>query len=202
MLDKVHDDGQVQVWHGDCAEFLDSTQCPEQIDAVLTDPPYDDRTHTGARTNAKSGPDLVTFDSLSLESLKDVLCMIGEHHPAWVVMTCAISHAADLERVYANDPAIPDGLRYVRTGAFVKSNPMPQMTGDRPSQGFEAVAHLYGRPGKMAWNGGGHSGVYQFPVARGLHPTQKPDGLAQQWLQWFTDPGDLVLDPFGGSGWM
>ena len=33
-----------------------------------------------------------------------------------------------------------------------------------------------------------------------LHPTQKPVGLMRWILEMFTQPGDLVLDPYMGSG--
>ena len=32
------------------------------------------------------------------------------------------------------------------------------------------------------------------------HPTEKPTALMQHWIRNSTDPGDLVLDPFAGSG--
>ena len=33
-----------------------------------------------------------------------------------------------------------------------------------------------------------------------LHPTQKPTGIFTPLLEAFTKPGDVVLDPFAGSG--
>ena len=33
-----------------------------------------------------------------------------------------------------------------------------------------------------------------------MHPTQKPIALIEQLLSQFTDLGDVVLDPFMGSG--
>jgi len=32
------------------------------------------------------------------------------------------------------------------------------------------------------------------------HPTEKPVALLQRWIELTTDPGDLVIDPFMGSG--
>ncbi len=32
------------------------------------------------------------------------------------------------------------------------------------------------------------------------HPTEKPIALVRQWIAQFTDVGDLILDPFMGSG--
>ena len=48
--------------------------------------------------------------------------------------------------------------------------------------------------------------VWRFPAAGrgektfGKHPTQKPVALIERCLRASTNPGDLVLDPFAGSG--
>ena len=36
--------------------------------------------------------------------------------------------------------------------------------------------------------------------ANGKHPSQKPIGLMEKIVSFFTKPGDLILDPFAGSG--
>ena len=33
-----------------------------------------------------------------------------------------------------------------------------------------------------------------------VHPTQKPVGLLEQIILEFTEPGDIILDLYGGSG--
>jgi len=33
------------------------------------------------------------------------------------------------------------------------------------------------------------------------HPCQKQDWLALKYIQIFSNPGDIIVDPFGGSGW-
>jgi DNA modification methylase len=43
----------------------------------------------------------------------------------------------------------------------------------------------------------------EHPSATGksrIHPTEKPVGLLRYLIALFSHPGDLVLDPFGGSG--
>lgn len=102
-------------------------------------------------------------------------------------------HAADLYR----DP--PDGLEAIRIGAWVKRNPCPQFTGDRPGQGWEAVILLH-PPGRKKWSGGGKAATWTSTVSHGLHPTEKPLYLISEWVRLFTDPGETILDPFMGSG--
>lgn len=40
----------------------------------------------------------------------------------------------------------------------------------------------------------------KFLTEVGLHPTQKPVALFEYLIRTYTRPGDLVVDPFGGSG--
>lgn len=52
------------------------------------------------------------------------------------------------------------------------------------------------------WQGGkSKSNVLEYPKDRGgLHPTQKPLALIEDLVQTFSNPGDVVLDSFMGSG--
>ena len=48
-------------------------------------------------------------------------------------------------------------------------------------------------------------GVYEFPILHGKervgnHPTQKPVELFKQLINKHSNPGDIVLDPFSGTG--
>lgn len=45
-----------------------------------------------------------------------------------------------------------------------------------------------------------HGMIRENGEPRGIHPTQKPIGVMQWVLELCTKPGDLVLDPFCGSG--
>jgi site-specific DNA-methyltransferase (adenine-specific) len=135
---------------------------------------------------------------MSVEESAAAFSAMGRVARRWVVANVALEHAAAL----AESP--PDGLKAVRTGAWVKIGPTPQMTGDRPAQGFEAIAILHADgegSARMWWNGGGRAAVYHFQAEmRGVYPTQKPEPLVSRLLHDFADPGDDVLDPFCGSG--
>ncbi len=61
----------------------------------------------------------------------------------------------------------------------------------------------YDKPAKLfkwMWNGLTRKGKRDVEGVSRVHPTQKPVGLHVEILQEFTDEGDLVLDPFLGSG--
>jgi site-specific DNA-methyltransferase (adenine-specific) len=44
------------------------------------------------------------------------------------------------------------------------------------------------------------SSVQSFNTETGLHPTQKPQKLFEYLVMTYTNEGDIVCDPFGGSG--
>ena len=94
----------------------------------------------------------------------------------------------------------------MRLGAGVRSNPRPQMSGDRPALGIDPILIEWADSKRSEWNGGGKAGVWKSPAARWdtggkqTHPTQKPLSLMRDLLGDFSDPGDLVCDPFAGSG--
>jgi site-specific DNA-methyltransferase (adenine-specific) len=93
------------------------------------------------------------------------------------------------------------GPSFVRTMVWVKTDPMPQMTGDRPAHGFEVMALAHDK-GRKRWNGGGAPGNYVGHRGDGKrgHPTQKPDWLMERLVRDFTNEGETILDPFAGSG--
>jgi site-specific DNA-methyltransferase (adenine-specific) len=183
--------GNATLYLGDCREILPTLP---KVDAVITDPPYAEKTHKGALTNKGSGAgvQLVTFAALDDDGFLAVMesCLAAAN--GWVIATCDYRHAA---LMYQHK-------RFVRLGAWVKPNPMPQISGDRPGQGFEAVLVLHSGGRTKMWNRGGGAGVWTFPTEGGGTevPTQKPVGLASAFVSDFTAHGETVCDPFMGSG--
>lgn len=197
-----YQDDKVTLHHGDCREVM-ASMADESVAAVLTDPPYTDRTHKGARTNSTKAPaggralsgEGVGFASITDEGLRAALTECGRITRGWVVATLAYQHA------FAFDAEPPSGLRCLRLGVWVKTNPMPQISADRPGQGWESIAYMHRDDRKSAWNGGGRSGNYVTKVQQGEgHPTAKPLSMLCDWVRNFTEPGDTVFDPFAGSG--
>lgn len=183
--------GDAVLYLGDCREVLPTLS---GVDVVITDPPYAANTHEQAKTNKGKGygVKLVTFAALTDEDFRGVVSACLAAADGWVVMTCDYRHAA----------LFYDAPEFVRLGAWVKPNPMPQISGDRPGQGFEAVLILHSGRRRKAWARGGGAGVWTVPTHGGGSevPTQKPLALASAFVADFTTPGELVCDPFTGSG--
>ena len=182
--------GNATLYCGDCMEILRSAILGNYVvDHIITDPPYGEQTHKGARTGTEKDI-LINFDSIDDEYFMEFCGLSTALAQRWVVMTCEWRHAAKLEE---------SGLPLIRLGVWHKPNGAPQFTGDRPGTGWEAVAMLH-RKGKKRWNGGGHHAVWTYNKVETEHPTGKPLALLRKWVQQFTDKGEVVCDPFMGSG--
>jgi site-specific DNA-methyltransferase (adenine-specific) len=179
---------------GDCTLFHDDAfalmPTLGEVDCIITDPPYNPKTHKGARSAKSLAASQIDFDSLSEAQFVEFCANAVAQARRWVVMSCAWQHAALLENT---------GVPLVRLGIWHKPNGAPQFSGDRPGTGWEAIAILH-REGRKRWNGGGHHAVWVCNVEHGAHPAQKPLKLVMDWVAKFSEPGELVLDPFMGSG--
>jgi len=99
----------------------------------------------------------------------------------------------------------PHGLVHRRSCIWVKPDSVPQFNGDGPGHGYECFEVLHAKR-RSRWNGGGRRGVFTYPCNGGDrrpdedHPTPKPIALMLELVELFTDPDDLIIDPFAGSG--
>lgn len=182
----------IAIFHADCRDILPQLE-PGSVDLVLTDPPYGETTHQGARTG-RGDIKLVNFNAITVETLTQLLEQLAITCRAWFVATMEWRHIAYLEQ----NP--PIDWRFVRFGIWVKPNGMPQYSGDRPATGWEGIVFLHKLGGRMYWNGRGRSSVFIENKVNTEHPTGKPLPLFSELTSLFSNPTDLILDPFMGSG--
>lgn len=168
-------------------------------DHVITDPPYCDHVHAHHRTSkVKGGRANVQIEFPPFDSFDRAVTAIktAQVVERWVLIF------TDHETVSEWKDALAfGGLRYFRTGTWHKPDATPQLTGDRPGQATEAVIVGHSET-RSRWNGGGLPAFWSYPTRDGatrIHQTQKPIALLERLLEQFTDPGELVLDPFAGS---
>lgn len=68
----------------------------------------------------------------------------------------------------------------------------------------EAIVAAWCGSGHSRWNGGGRRNLFRHMTNQsdrhGVHPTEKPVSLMRELIGLFSDPGNLVCDPFAGSG--
>ena len=180
----------------------------ETCDHVISDPPYSEHVHAkqwiGAALTSEGRPRVSTaFKELGFASITDaekteLISALAKRVARWILVF------ADLEGISGwRTAALGSGMDYVRACIWDKIDGAPQFTGDRPASGAEAIVCIH-RKGKKRWNCGGRRGVFNYAVNgdRGSkpHPSTKPLPLMLDLVEAFTDPGDLVWDPYCGSG--
>lgn len=180
---------------GYCREVL--ATLPEKcVDHVVTDPPYEAEAHTLQR-RVKRGvqAEPLSFEPLSFELRSESAAHVARLAHRWALVFCQCEASQAWRQ--ALEPLV-----YRRTAVWVKPDAMPQYSGDRPGMGYESIVVCHA-PGKSRWNGGGRTGVFVHNKNSGgkhWHETQKPLPLMLELVELFTDPGDVILDPFCGSG--
>jgi site-specific DNA-methyltransferase (adenine-specific) len=195
-MEPYYSDDLVTLYLGDCREVLASLE-DRSVDCVITDPPYDNRTHSMARTNKGRGHGnrAIDFECFDQAAQTALFTELGRVTRRWVVSTLPTSAA------FQFDLEPPPGLRCLRVGVWLKKSPMPQISADRPGMGWEPIVYMHRDDEKPTWNGGGKAGNYYLSSVSGTgHPTSKPLGMVADWVRHFTNAGQTVLDPFAGSG--
>ena len=200
--------------HGDCTEVLPTLGA---VTHCISDPPYEADAHTKARRTLKGGgsqlarkfevrridaPIGIDFSAMDPATRAALATYCGEHVERWSMAFCQIEAVGTWRAAFE-----AAHLDWVRGMFWHKPNGSPQFTGDRPAQAGECIALAHPKR-KKRWNGGGSRGFFEFNLEHATgggegpneHPTMKPLALMLRLVELFTDPGDLVLDPFAGSG--
>lgn len=202
-----YEDSAVTLYHGDCREVLPQL---EPVEHVITDPPYEAEAHTQARrvkrgfevgtarTKHEMRVEVLPFPAITEEERHFVATEIGRLAQRWALVFCQAEAAGAWE-----DSLVLAGLARKRWCVWVKPDGQPQFSGDRPGVGYETIVACHA-PGRSRWNGGGKVGVFTHIKNDGKgqapHPTTKPEPLMSELVTLFTDQGETILDPFGGSG--
>lgn len=203
MSEPYYADESVSLYHGDALEILQSLAF--EAAAIITDPPY----ASGARTEATKGSSGamlrgVRWASKPIEN--DQMTTTGF---VWLIR----------EVCYAVRPHLIDGGSLL---AFIDWRQWPNLVGaiestnlrvngmvvwDKQSYGLgngfraqhELICHASKGTPRIASRATGNI-LAAKRVANDDHPSPKPVALMQRLLEVVTEPGELVVDPFMGSG--
>lgn len=194
-------DGRVKLLLGDSRELLPTVGA---VDHFIFDPPYEAHMHAakkgsrGIRTDGYASPSAVDFASIDGTREWAVPAM-AQMCSGWFLAFCTP------EGIAAWRDAIEAAhMRYKRACFWFKPDGAPQFNGQGPAMAVEAFVTAWCGEGHSRWNGGGRRNMFQHQTNQsdrhGVHPTEKPVSLISELVGLFSNPNDLVADPFLGSG--
>lgn len=199
-------DGRVTLHAGDCLDVLAGMEA-KSVDCVCADPPYEKHMHVGKaetehpRKIRNDGyVEMKTLDFESIEPIRGAVAkQIVRICNGWALVFCTPEGIAPWRDAFE-----AAGGRYKRACFWHKPDSAPQFNGQGPAMAVEAFVAVWCGKGHSRWNGGGKRNVWTYgtnaPFRDGRHPTEKPVDLIAALLADFTQPDDLVVDPFMGSG--
>lgn len=205
--------------HGDCRVVL-QTLAAESVDLVIADPPYflsDGGTtcRGGARACVDKGEwdkqcqTLEEIDTFNMEWLREVRRVLQPNGTIFVLGTRHNIHsvATVIQKL---------GLRPICDIAWIKPNPPPNLSCRQFTESFELIVwaarsakskHVFNdyamrdladrKQMRTDWR---IARASKCEMWAGRYPTQKPEALMERMVLAASRPGDLVLDPFIGSG--
>ena len=212
-----------QILHGDCIEILESL--PENsVDLIFADPPYNLQLRNDLYRPNMTKVDAVTdgwdrfdsfaeYDEFTLKWLSASRRVLNENGTIWVIGT--------YHNIYRVGTVMQDLHFWILNDiVFIKSNPMPNFRGVRFTNAHETLIWAQKKKGaKYTFNHQSMKALnddlqmrsdWYMPIATGkerikmngkkAHSTQKPEALLYRIITASSNPGDVILDPFFGSG--
>jgi modification methylase len=208
---------------GDCIEHMNAL--PEgSVDLIFADPPYNLQLEQGLTRPDQSRVDAVDDDWDKFDSFAhyDVFTR------AWLMAARrllkpdgAIWVIGSYHNIFRVGATLQD-LDYWLLNDVIwrKANPMPNFRGTRFTNAHETLIWAArGRKSRVTFNYESLKAANEetqmrsdwlFPICSGgerlkdgddkVHPTQKPEALLHRIIAATTRPGDVVLDPFFGTG--
>ncbi|GAD56502.1 site-specific DNA-methyltransferase [Limimaricola cinnabarinus] len=212
------------VLSGDCVAQMRKLP-DESVDLVFADPPYNLQLKGELMRPDNSRVDAVdddwdsfdsfkTYDTFTRAWLKQARRVLKPHGGIWVIGSYhnVFRLGAELQN---------QGFWILNDVVWRKSNPMPNFRGKRLTNAHETLIWASKSEGaKYTFNYEAlkalNEGVqmrsdWVLPICTGnerlkdengqkAHPTQKPESLLHRVILGTTNPGDVILDPFFGTG--
>lgn len=199
-----------KILHKDCLEGLRAL--PEQsVDLIFTDPPYYQYRAKNVK-GLKNHKDVVTefeFDEYTseeeyLEFLEEILkeCYRVCKDGGSGYLFCGDDFVS-----YINKLVVKAGFQFRKVIHWHKTNPFPAIyTRKMYSNSMELIVH-FSKGSPKTWNHKEVNKMHNFietPICMGkerkAHKTQKPLKVCTPFIEISSNEGDMVLDPFMGSG--
>lgn len=216
-------DSRNKIHHGDTVEFL-RTLPDESAQLIIADPPYNLGKDFGIGKKYKKVSEWLKWSKEWIDECSRILTpegnlfIYGIHH-----YSCYIQcHLYEIDMIYRRQIIwyYENGWSRYTNGPASHYEPLLWFAHSKesiyhpirePYKSQERLKHKITKNGKT-WTphpeGRLAGDIWRFPTLAGRrfkeerteHPTQKPMSLTNRIVTHFSNPGDLVLVPFAGSG--
>ena len=180
----------------DCIEGLKSMP-DNSVDVVISDPPYGISRDLNVKGKRLGTTAILDFNYGKWDKFdKEWFELALKKTRGWIFTFCAKKDVglfwADLEK---------HNFKAIDVMVWQKPDPIPLNAKSKFLNAWEAI--VIGKKASGKWRSTYQHNIIKIQAPKGksrIHPTQKPVELIKQLIELTTDPGDLVLDPFMGSG--
>lgn len=203
------------LYNEDCIEVLKKLK-PNSVDLIFADPPYflsngGKSIHSGKVVSVNKGEwdkmenyeDTILFTKNWINGCFKVLKFGGS---IWVSGT--------VHNIFEVKNALDEaGFKIINIVVWHKSDPPPLIYKNKLRFSYELIIwaskgfkHTFNYEYMFKINNGELEDVWTIPAVQmnekkfGYHPTQKPEELLERIIKSSSNEGDIVLDPFMGSG--
>lgn len=202
-----------QLLKGDCVKIL-KTIPDDSVDCIITDPPYNlglfmHNRNTNLKKMRENQFAYAGWDNLEYKTWKKSMgnfmeqCARVSKKSASLIVFMSVLKVADIVEL-----AQKYGYYYKTTGIWHKLNPMPRNMNIHFVNSTECWIYFIYKDTSGTFNNEGRvlhdyleSSVTPSSEKKfGCHPTQKPLKILNELILTLTNPNDIVLDPFMGSG--
>lgn len=184
---------------GDWRDVLSDVEC----DAMITDPPFSSRTETGFRGHGTHGEfhHGISYGSIDAADATALALWAKDRVRWWAVVFSDHVLQPAWESAFASV-----GWYVFAPVAWVKNDGPPRFTGDGPASSLEWITVARPRHRIPPSRSGSRPGWYKGNISKegkanaGVIVGRKPLSLMEAIVRDYTLPGDIVVDPYGGSG--
>lgn len=223
VMTEISDIPRNEILVGDCIEHMESLPA-ESIDMIFADPPYNlqlagdlhrpNNTRVdGVEEEWDKFSDFAHYDDFTRRWLAAAQRILKPTGSIWVI--------GSYHNIFRVGTVLQDlGFWVLNDIIWRKSNPMPNFRGKRFTNAHETLIWCSkSQDAKPTFNYRAMKALnddvqmrsdWLFPICGGnerlkldgrkAHPTQKPEGLLHRVILAASNPGDVILDPFFGTG--
>lgn len=213
MKQKYIDINTSHLLQGDCVKVM-RTIPDDSVDCIITDPPYNlglfmHKRNTNLKKMRENQFAYAGWDNMEYKVWKKSMgkfmeqCARISKKGASLVVFMSVLKVVDIVEL-----AQKYGYYYKTTGVWHKLNPMPRNMNIHYVNSTECWIYFVYKNTSGTFNNNGKvlhdylesSVTPASEKKQGNHPTQKPLKILNELITTLTNPNDIVLDPFMGSG--